>query len=44
LVDGVPEAFFDRRDPPVQGTDVADQVGGELPAGPGRRSGWPQPA
>jgi hypothetical protein len=40
----VPEAFFDRRDPPVEGAEVGDQVGGELPAGAGRQGGWSEPA
>jgi hypothetical protein len=44
LGDGVPEACFDRGDPPVQGAEVGDQVDGELPAGAGRRGGWSQPA
>jgi hypothetical protein len=44
LVDGVAEAFFDRRDPPVQGAEVGDQVDGELAAGAGRRGGWSEPA
>ena len=38
------EAFFDRRDPPVQGAEVGDEVDGELAAGAGRRGGWSQPA
>jgi hypothetical protein len=44
LGDGVPEAFLDRGDPPVQDAEVGDQVDGELPAGPSWRRLWQHPA
>ena len=44
LVTACLEAIAHGRDPPVQGADVGDEVGGELSAGTGRRRLWPHAA